>query len=321
MHLSKFQKKVVKQYNENIRAGLMSTIKKPCLCGQGECFDQVYSNDRYGLWCPSVICRSCGLVQLNPRLTDAEYSKFYSSDDYRMLYGDENYLEKYKSKFEDPDNSHIFTILSPTIEKYNLNNVLEFGCGGGWKLLPFYKAGYDVTGYDYSPNLVKLGRTYGLNLFQGSTEDIDGKYDAIVINHVIEHFTDLFSDMKALLKHLNPDGVLYAGVPNIDHFSKQQFQNAHIHYFTPRTFKHYMKKCGLEMIEFGSVKGNHMYGVFKLEDYEQVENGYLSTEYLNMKNKIALGKWKTIIARWLEQAGLKNITKKLIKYFIRMTKT
>jgi len=70
--------------------------------------------------------------------------------------------------------------------------------------------------------------------------------------------------MKSILQHLNANGILYAGVPNIDNFGKGQFQNAHIYYFSPRTFHYYMTMCDLEMIKCGSAENYHMYGIFKL---------------------------------------------------------
>ncbi|MBN4079730.1 methyltransferase domain-containing protein [bacterium AH-315-C08] len=51
------------------------------------------------------------------------------------------------------------------------------GCGGGWNLIHFSKAGYNVVGYDYSPNLTQVGRTYGLDLREGTIQDIEGEYD------------------------------------------------------------------------------------------------------------------------------------------------
>lgn len=188
--------------------------------------------------------------------------------------------------------------------------------GGGGKLLPFYEAGYNATGYDYSANLVELGKNnYELNLIQGTASEVKGMYDVIVINHVLEHLTDFFADMNLLMKHLNPNGVIYAGVPNIDNFSRDQFQNAHIYYFSPRTFKYFMSECELELIKFGSdPSGAHMYGVFKQSRGQCGKLPNLHSEYSFMKRKIILGKLKVAIIETLERAGLKEYIKNMYRY-------
>ncbi len=315
MKLTKFQSDFVRRYNQDLKEGKTKTEFTACLCGEDNSvkFDSIYKTDRYGLWFPSVICHCCGLIQANPRLTSSEYVSFYQEDKYRLLYGDKDYMNSYETKFIDPHNRHIFQILDPLMKDRKFNSVLEFGCGGGWKLLPFHNAGYDATGYDFSPNLVSLGKKYGLNLHEGSTEDIKGgPYDVIVINHVVEHFTDFFTEMKNVLGNLKTEGLFYVGVPNIDNFAKDQFQNAHILYFTPRTFKYYMAGLGLRLIEFGDIDGGHMYGVFTLSE-EKIEKDSLIHEYKVMKKVIFKGKITSLVGRILLKMRLKETVRKLIK--------
>jgi len=312
--LSELQQSAVKKFNQRIHDGLISFEAKPCLC-DSNCFDKIFKYDRYGLWHPVVICKDCGLIQSNPQMSNEEYNRFYSSDDYRILYDGENYLEKSKSRYK--ESNHVFDTLHPVIKELNLNTILEFGCGGGRNLLPFYKNGNAVTGYDYSCNLVKLGRSYGLNLRQGSFAEISAtnvKYDVIILHHVIEHFTDFFNNMTSILQHLNTNGILYASVPNIDYLVKGQFQNAHIYYFSPRTFNYYMKMCGLEVLEFGTSQTIHMYGVYKLTTNASIEKNQLSSEYDLMKQKIAKCKLKSTIVSFLEKIGIKKPVKSLIGF-------
>jgi hypothetical protein len=58
-------------------------------------------------------------------------------------------------------------------------------------LLPFFKRGYEVCGYDLSPTLTDLGRSEGLNLMTGSWAVLRA-IDVIILNHVLEHFLDIF---------------------------------------------------------------------------------------------------------------------------------
>jgi len=312
--LSDFQQSAIKKFNQRVHDGLISFQEKTCLCNTND-FDTIFQFDRYGLWHPVVICKNCGLIQSNPQLSDEEYKRFYSSNDYKSLYEGENFLETSKSRYK--ESNHIFDTLLPVMKEYNLNTILEFGCGGGWNLYPFYKKGYTVTGYDYSFDMIKLGRSYGLNLRQGSFTEIhstNDKYDVIILNHVIEHFTDFINNMESIIQHLSANGIVYIGVPNMDNFGKGQLQNAHTYYFSPRTFNHYMKICGLEVLKFGSAQKIHMYGIFKLNTMDLIKKSQLSHEYTFMKQKIVKSNLRSIFVSLLEKIGIKKAVKSFIGF-------
>lgn len=172
-----------------------------------------------------------------------------------------------------------------------------------------------MTGYDYCRKLVELGKSYGLDLFEGSVAELDmtdHKYDVIILNHVIEHFTDSFGNMKSILKHLNHNGILYAGVPNIDNFDKNQFQNAHVYYFSPRTFDYYIRMCSLEKIQFASAEKVHMYGIYKIAQGGSTQKDLLNAEYTHMKRVITRRKLRSIIVSSLEKIRMKKALKSLI---------
>jgi 2-polyprenyl-3-methyl-5-hydroxy-6-metoxy-1,4-benzoquinol methylase len=220
----------VRSFNEKIRTSLVQIEEVACLCGSAN-YLPVSRWDRHGLWSPVVICKRCGLIYANPRLTEESYKVFYSSDLYRLIYeGRKNFVEHSENRYENDYGGHIFREVFPIMGERGLSTVLEFGCGGGWHLIPFVQRGFSVTGYDYSTSLIKLGRSKGLNLMEGSFDDVSGQYDLIILNHVAEHFTDFYGSMKNLCGHLNPGGILYVSVPNMDHFYRDQFQNAHTYY-------------------------------------------------------------------------------------------
>ena len=143
-----------------------------------------------------MLCRKCGLILLSPRMIEKEYSKFYSSDFYRLCYEGENYLEICKRKYSIHTGQHIFDEISKVKAIDSRTSVLEFGAGGGWNLLPFIKAGGKCTGIDYSHELVELGKLYGINMIHGGIEDIKGNYDIIILNHVLEHFLNPIKSLK-----------------------------------------------------------------------------------------------------------------------------
>ena len=183
-------------------------------------------------------------------------------------------------------------------------------------MIPFKKSGYSVTGVDYSAELTQLGKTYGLNLRQGSIRSLSkvkDKYDVIILNHVIEHSTDFFNDMNLITQRLNENGIIYIGVPNIDNCHLGQFHNAHTLYFTPRTFLHYMGACGLKEKTFGSAYKIHMYGIFKIAQDNSNKKDDLGNEYARMIKKVRFEKLKFLVVLLLKMMGIKHYVALILK--------
>lgn len=258
------QRTLADEFNDRIAAGKVAFEIVPCLCG-AECFSLIARYDRYRVRQDSVICTECGLIQSMPRLTESAYRDFYGSDFYRRLY-DPRALQLDGAGFETMVKArhYRFDFVRTAPEWPKIGKVLELGCGGGWNLMPFARAGRKVVGYDPSPGLVLLGRSFGLDLRQGWIESIDeGDFDLIVLSHAVEHFTDPVGTVKRLVPLLAPGGSFYIEVPNADHFILNGLQTAHTYYFSPSTLCRYMGEAGLEtkrIAEFAS----HMGGMFRL---------------------------------------------------------
>lgn len=197
--------------------------------------------------------------------------------------------------------------------------MLECGAGGGWNLLPFVKQGLFVKGYDFSRELIKLGNRKGINLVHGSISDIKGKYDVIIANHVIEHLTNFLSDIKKLKSHLNDDGIMYIGVPDIQKFGMGHLQNAHIYYFTLKTLRYYMGKCGLKMMHHQPETGGHMSGIFVVDE-PQIDDKFLEGHYEEMTKMLRrysrLYYPRRFFLKVLDLVGLKNTIKRILNHFI-----
>jgi SAM-dependent methyltransferase len=294
MKLSAEQKRLVAEYNAAVDRGQAVPRDWPCLCGSTDAAP-VCTYDRHGLWGPVGVCRRCGLVYATPRLEEGVYESFYGSDAYRLIYEPEaDVLAAAENKFRRGVNRHIFEALEPLLRKAQGRTVLEFGCGGGWNLAHFQQAGYQVKGYDYSPELTAFGRGKGLDLETGSFGDISGKYDAIILCHVMEHFYDLYTQLPILLSHLKDDGCMYIEVPNIDNYNSSQPQNVHMYYFSPRTFVHYLGKCNLITDHVNTKSSMHMHSVFTRTGDPKVI-GDLSDEHALITKRIAWGKFRSFV--------------------------
>ena len=296
MKINTDQIEAVKEFNNKITQNAYKIEHVTCLCNSKNSRN-ISNNDRYGLWNPVVICRDCGLIYANPRLTLESYNLFYSTDEYRRIYeaGEINYIERAKQRFNNGYGRHIFNEIDPIVKDKKDIRVMEFGCAAGWNLSHFTNEGYHVTGYDYSPSLIALGRSRGLNLFVGSFKEITGEYDVIILSHVIEHFTSLFQDIREIITHLKKGGIVYIEVPDMDKYGKGQLQNAHVYYFTKRTLSYYITLLGLREVKSGTAQEIHMYGIYEIDRYAKPSNIGLKWEYLIMMRKVILDKFKSII--------------------------
>ncbi|HRR40938.1 MAG TPA: class I SAM-dependent methyltransferase [Syntrophales bacterium] len=301
----RLRRRMVRSFNWRIKAGLVAVEPVACLCGSHD-HRRIIGYDRHGLWAPVVICRICGMIFANPRMTAAAYEDFYSSDAYRTLYEGVDYMCEAKRRYREAENGNTaFAILDPIMAKRGLRTVMEFGCGGGWNLLPFLKRGYEVCGYDLSTTLTDLGRSEGLNLMTGSWERLEGQYDVIILNHVLEHFLDIFGAMDRLLGHLQPHGFMYVGVPNIDHADISQFQNAHVYYFSPRTFRYVLEKCRLTVAATGEDRGYHMYALAEKNKNPSTTVVQMPAgEFREMTRKLRFSRIKGFLNAWLVKTGL-----------------
>jgi len=243
-----------------IEDGIYEFESIPCLCASSVENDLlVAAVDRYGLKHHTVICRACGLVRTNPRLTRASYRNFYQ-EWYRQLYSGWQHLDE--NRFINQFNSYL-----PRGEKiaaFLLNNqidiagkkVLEIGCGGGWNLPALEKAGAVATGFDYG-NYTEFGKElYDLDLHCGGSREAMEKgikANVVILSHTIEHFSDPIEELNNLKKLLDSDGVCYLETPGVLNIHNsyvdplKYLQNAHTYSFSKHTLSGLIKRCGYEV--------------------------------------------------------------------------
>lgn len=115
--------------------------------------------------------------------------------------------------------------------------LLDVGCGDGELLRRMATMGWDVEGIDLDPQAVEVARRRGARVRLGRLEEQDlpeDSYDAMTLNHVIEHV----NDPKSLLAHcwrlLRPGGTLVALTPNGDSLGRRRFGSDWFPLETPR---------------------------------------------------------------------------------------
>ncbi len=293
------------ELNEKIASGEVAFETVPCLCGKHS-FANITDYDKFGIRQTMVMCTACGLIQANPRMTDAALKWFYESDFYGKLYG--RIAGRATPEFIIAESKRRpaarYEFIEQHVEYGNVRSVLEIGCAGGWSLYPFFKDGKKVVGYDYGPALVAAGKKLGLDLRIGTIEtdkENHDAYDIILLCHVVEHLPHPIQSLAEITKHLAPNGRLYIEVPLIKEIGLPAFVNAHTYSFTKQTFLHYAAKAGLAPIAYQN--DDERYGS-QGALFERAPAGHvppsLSGEYQRMKKMIERDDRRLILRRSLK---------------------
>lgn len=141
--------------------------------------------------------------------------------------------------------------------------LLDLGCGDGTNLLWLGEFAETLYGSDY--NLVRLTRAQARSpearLFLGNILNypaIDGCFDIVFFNHVIEHIPDDAAALETVRRILMPGGLLVLGTPNEGSWWWQlAYKRApeirrttdHVHFYTADSIGAKMRAAGLDVFE------------------------------------------------------------------------
>ena len=196
------------------------------------------------------MCKECGVLYANPRMTEETYAQFYANE-YRQIYDRPDETADEQSERGEKAAQALQDYLT---EKHQCKPavVFDIGCNAGGWLKPFQDAGAEVHGVDYGPERVAIGQAQGRNIEVGSIETLEvmGKQaDLIIMNHVLEHATNIESTLLRVRGLLKADGMLYVALPGLYMADLDTvFQNAHPWQFTAETLAYVMECCGFEEV-------------------------------------------------------------------------
>jgi len=234
----------------------------PCgLCG-GSNFEFAYEQlDRFEQDIRVVVCRGCGLSQLNPRRDEQEEADFYASDYYR--------LDLLRRRYDRPDWSErkakiAAGILDAVESQRPLAGaaLLDIGAGRGFLLRDARSRGAKVSGVEPSEEVSESLRQESFDVFTGNLQRYvsaaPGRFDVITMSHVVEHVNEPIPFLQAAASMLNPDGLLAAEVPNVTWQLQKgrhprSAHTAHLYYHTERSLTALFEISGLRVmgVSFG----------------------------------------------------------------------
>lgn len=188
-----------------------------------------------------LLCPTCGLGRLSPRLAPGELDRYYRSDYRTLLRG--------TPRIDDEDfergvrRGH--RLLAYLAERDCLpaagGLVAEIGTGSGGILATFAERGYAVTGSDLDPHCVAYAQGRGLNVIRG--EDLApsdrGPAALVVLSHLIEHLPDPRRTLRALERHCDQRTLLYVELPGLraPDGAGQGLRLPHLYYYDLTTLR------------------------------------------------------------------------------------
>lgn len=160
--------------------------------------------------------------------------------------------------------------------------IIDLGCANGGLLKELKNLGFtNLVGLDPSSACVEITKNeVGCEAYQMSLFDINeslGRFDVVILSHVLEHLLDLSSTINKLNSLLKEGSLLYVECPNASNYNKvihaplQEFNTEHINHFTEVSFENlfglhgYQKICtGDKIMKIASDQDYHaVYGLFK----------------------------------------------------------
>lgn len=219
----------------------------------------LWDKDEFGYY----RCPECGLVWVNPQLTDESVAHIYAK----------GFTSKLKSK-PHPTNFLAYRRPLKRLAPYRqYSRLLDVGCFTGHFLLAAREAGWQqVEGTEISSQAIEYAREqYHLTLHEGDLLSLDlpsDAFDAVTLFDVIEHVSDPLGTLRRVYQLLRPGGVLYLDTPHFTSLPRFLFNKEwsvffpwHRTYFSANNMSLALEQCGFRVRDLRAV------GIFPLSRF------------------------------------------------------
>lgn len=239
----------------------------PCnLCGRNN-VEVINRRDRNGLKVQSCICKYCGLIYVNPRMTPEWYAEYYKSE-YRLQ------MARFrKMPAASPDFDQMFRNsaghgreLAVTFQKHWRKGLtVEVGSSVGGVLHGVrQELGVEVLGIEPSPEESAHANRQGIKTYTSLIENFRDELPPVanfVCTQSLNHFLDPQYFIAWAHRHLAKDGLLILEVMNFRQvfrrygWMRRAIQIDHTYMFVSETLANFVEAGGFEILQLHSDEG------------------------------------------------------------------
>lgn len=239
-----------------------------------------------------VECTNCHLIYMNPRPTESGISGYYPDNYYahkklKLYIGGEktDLINRIKNKIMaiaiwlnmKKHHSLIYYFLNFImiifldiiagnlgIPRKRKGKMLDVGCGDGFHMFLFKKAGYEVFGIEKNIDACETAKECGLNVFCGDIIEAkypDESFDIVRLIGVLEHIHNPVRYLKEIKRILKKDGEVIINCPDYQNpwskiFGKNSLlltDSTHIYIFSNSNIKILLQKIGFQRIKIKKI--------------------------------------------------------------------
>ena len=239
------------------------------LCG-ADTFIVLTHHDRYGFPAQAHACDRCGLVFLNPRMTEAAYGRFYDGV-YRPLVSAFHGRQIDAQTIQGEQREYAIDraeFIRPFVRKAGRRSMLDIGGSTGVVAHHFATTfGFEGTLIDPAPLEVEQAKRLGLETITGLVEAHDfgrRRFDVVIVCQTVDHLLDVAGTLARVRQILADDGLLFIDIVDFraaylrNWSAESAVKIDHPYYLTEATMTAYLKTSGFE-IRRTDYAGDHLH--------------------------------------------------------------
>jgi len=221
MKMNAIQRRAFNKFNEYVYFNRIKLeIIEECFCS-GKDFSLLSRYDRFGLPFGTQVCKKCGLITQNIRISEASMELFYNEIYWDLISGKSRKIEFSTPPKTDDASAFILQVLKES--DFERLRIFEVGCGSGDRIfqlanmLNLKGVHTESFGCDYSDNALFIAESKGIRTVKGGFSEIAqyGKADVLILSHLFEHLTDLNLALSQIDGLCHENTIIYVELPGI----------------------------------------------------------------------------------------------------------